>query len=46
MINREHDLAITKQAKVLRVRRGSVYYLPRGYRKLTLQSCDASTGCI
>ena len=29
MINREHDLAITKQAKVLRVSRGSVYYLPR-----------------
>src|SRR5205085_1526899 len=29
MIDREHDLAITKQAQVLRVSRGSVYYLPR-----------------
>src|SRR5467141_651299 len=29
MINREHDLAITKQAEVLRISRGSVYYLPR-----------------
>src|SRR5512145_2970028 len=29
MINREHDLPITKQAQVLRISRGSVYYLPR-----------------
>jgi putative transposase len=29
MIDREHDLPITKQAEVLRVSRGSVYYLPR-----------------
>ena len=29
MIVREHDLPITKQAKVLRISRGSVYYLPR-----------------
>ena len=29
MIDREHDLPITKQAKVLRISRGSVYYLPR-----------------
>ena len=29
MINREHDLPITKQADVLRISRGSVYYLPR-----------------
>ena len=29
MIDREHDLAITKQAEVLRISRGSVYYLPR-----------------
>ena len=27
MINREHDLPITKQAQVLRISRGSVYYL-------------------
>ena len=29
MINREHELPITKQAQVLHVSRGSVYYLPR-----------------
>src|SRR6188472_1374815 len=29
MIDRSHDLPITKQAKMLNVSRGSVYYLPR-----------------
>jgi putative transposase len=29
MIDREHDLPITKQAEVMRISRGSVYYLPR-----------------
>jgi len=29
MIDRGHDLSISKQAKVLRISRGSVYYLPR-----------------
>ncbi|MGY4364019.1 hypothetical protein ACVW1A_000167 [Bradyrhizobium sp. LB1.3] len=29
MIDREHDLSITKQAEVLQISRGSVYYLPR-----------------
>ena len=29
MIDREHDLSITKQAEVLKINRGSVYYLPR-----------------
>jgi putative transposase len=29
MIDREHDLPITKQAQILRISRGSVYYLPR-----------------
>src|SRR5712691_6720234 len=29
MIDREHDLPITRQAQVLRISRGSVYYLPR-----------------
>jgi putative transposase len=29
MIDREHDLPIKKQAEVLRISRGSVYYLPR-----------------
>ena len=29
MIDREHDLSITKQAEILQISRGSVYYLPR-----------------
>jgi putative transposase len=29
MIDREHDLPIAKQAEVLQISRGSVYYLPR-----------------
>src|SRR5256885_12052388 len=29
MIDRKHNLSITKQAEVLRISRGSVYYLPR-----------------
>jgi hypothetical protein len=29
MIDREHDLPITRQAETLNVSRGSVYYLPR-----------------
>ena len=29
MIDREHDLPITNQAKALNISRGSVYYLPR-----------------
>src|ERR1700709_1872893 len=29
MIDREHDLSITKQAEVLQISRGSVYYLPQ-----------------
>jgi len=29
MIDRKHDLPITKQAKALNISRGSVYYLPR-----------------
>jgi putative transposase len=29
MIDRQHDLSITKQAKALKISRGSVYYLPR-----------------
>ena len=29
MIDREHDLPITQQARTLGISRGSVYYLPR-----------------
>ena len=34
MIDRSHDLPITRQAKMLNVSRGSVYYLPRAPRAL------------
>jgi len=33
MIDREHDLSITKQAAALNISRGSVYYLPIRYRR-------------
>lgn len=32
MIDREHDLSITKQAEVLQISRGSIYHLPRPMR--------------
>jgi hypothetical protein len=38
MIDREHDLSITRQAEVLKISRGSVYYLPRPV-------CGVSTSC-
>jgi putative transposase len=37
MIDREHDLPITKQADVLRISRGSVYYLPRSVSATELE---------
>ena len=37
MIDREHDLPITKQAQVLRISRGSVYYLPRPVSAIDLE---------
>jgi putative transposase len=37
MIIREHDLAITKQAEVLNISRGSVYYLPRPVSAIDLE---------
>jgi hypothetical protein len=37
MIDREHDLPITKQADVLRISRGSVYYLPRSVSATDLE---------
>jgi putative transposase len=36
MINREHKLSITRQAKALGIARGSVYYLPRPVSKTEL----------
>jgi len=29
MIDRDHELPVTKQAELLKISRGSVYYLPR-----------------
>src|SRR5258708_1397737 len=37
MIDREHDLPISKQAQVLRIGRGSVYYLPRSVSATDLE---------
>src|SRR5437667_12092069 len=37
MIDREHDLSITKQAEVLRISRSSVYYLPRPVSAVDLE---------
>jgi putative transposase len=37
MIDRGHDLPITRQAKVLHVSRGSVYYLPRPVSEADLE---------
>ena len=36
MIDREHDLAIAKQAEALNISRGSVYYLPRSVSAVDL----------
>ena len=36
MIDREHDLSITRQAKALGISRGSVYYSPRPVSEFTL----------
>jgi putative transposase len=37
MIDRAHDLPITKQAEALKISRGSVYYLPRPISATDLQ---------
>ena len=37
MIDREHELPITKQAEILKVSRGSVYYLPRSVSPADLE---------
>ena len=36
MIDRDHDLSLTRQAEVLAISRGSVYYQPRPLSKATL----------
>jgi len=49
MIDREHTLPISKQTDVLRISRGSAYYLPpaagSGVRTPTSRSCGGSAGC-
>ena len=44
MIDREHELPITKQAQVLHVSRGSVYYLPRPVSATDLEVHRGSEG--
>ena len=46
MIDREHDLPITKQAKALNISRGSVYYLPRPVSAADLAIMRRLDGCI
>jgi putative transposase len=46
MIDREHDLPITKQADVLRISRGSVYYLPRPVSEADLAIMRRLDRCI
>ena len=40
MIDRKHDLPITKQAEALGISRGSVYYLPRPVSEADLAALD------
>ena len=42
MIDRAHDLPITRQAEALNISRGSVYYLPRLVSKANLAIMPAS----
>jgi hypothetical protein len=46
MIERAHDLPITKQAAALNIGRGSIYYLPRAVSEADLATCGVSTDCI
>ena len=43
MIDREHDLAIAKQAEALNISRGSVYYLPHSVSATDLEERDPFT---
>ena len=45
MIDRKHDLSITKQADVLKISRGSVYYLPRPVSSADLAVMGIWIGC-
>ena len=45
MIDHEHDLSITRQANVLKISRGNVYYLPRPVSPDDLALKPTSTRC-
>ena len=45
MIDRKHDLPISKQAEALNISRGSIYYLPRPVPKTELTIMIVSIGC-
>ncbi len=47
MIDRDHDLPITKQAEALNISRGSVYYLPRPMPEadLAIMRMSSRVGC-
>ena len=46
MIDRNHDLPIARQAEVLNISRGSVYYKPRSVSAEDLALMRRSTNCI
>jgi putative transposase len=51
MIDKKHDLPITRQAKALKLSRGSVYYLPRPVPGADLgcprrETRDATRPCV
>ncbi len=46
MIDRAHDLPITKQAAALNISRGRVYYLPRPVSAAGLVLMGELTSCI
>jgi hypothetical protein len=46
MIDREHDLSITKQAAALNISRGRVYYLSRPVSASDLELMRRLDGCI
>jgi putative transposase len=45
MIDRKHDLSITKQAEILKISRGSVYYLPRPVSSADIEIMRQLDGC-
>ena len=45
MIDRDHKLSITRQARLLNISRGSVYYLPQPVSPPISRSCAELTSC-